>query len=72
MKLNTLIYIICLIMAFVGFIILIVDGCWGDVDTLNFGPTLIIEVITLMIALITMTLDDSGDTIGKILNKNIF
>lgn len=72
MKLNTLIYIICLIMAFVGFIILIVDGCWGDVDILNFGPTLIIEAITLMIALITMILDDSRDTIGKILNKNIF
>lgn len=72
MKLNTLIYIICLIMAFVGFIILIVDGCWGTGDTLNFGPTLIIEAITLMISLITMILDDSRDTIGKILNKNIF
>ena len=74
MKINTLIYVICLILAFVGFIVLIVDTCFGDVETINFGPMLIIEATSLMISFITMILDDSNsdEKIGKILNKNIF
>lgn len=74
MKINTLIYVICLILAFVGFIVLIVDVCFGDVETFNFGPMLIIEVTSLMFSFITMILDDSNsdEKISKILNKNIF
>lgn len=72
MKLNTLIYVICLILAFVGLIILIAGTCYGNVETFNPGPTLIVETISLMITLITIMLDDSDDKIGKILNKNIF
>lgn len=74
MKINTLIYVICLILAFVGFIVLIVDACFVNVETINLGPMLIIEAISLMISFITMILDDSNsdETISKILNKNIF
>ena len=72
MKINTLIYVMCIILAFVGFIVLIVDVCFGDVETFNFGPMLIIEAISLMISFVTMILDDTGEAIGKILNKNIF
>lgn len=72
MKLKTLIYIISLIMAFVGLIILIVGTCYGNSETFNIGPMLIVETISLMIFLITTLLDDSDDKISKILNKNIF
>lgn len=72
MKLKTLIYVISLIMAFVGLIILIVGTCYGNGETFNIGPMLIVETISLMIFLITMLLDDSDDKISKILNKNIF
>ena len=72
MKLNTLIYVICLILAFVGLIILIACTCYGNAETFNIGPMLIVETISLMITLITTLLDDSDYTIGKILNKNIF
>lgn len=72
MKINTLIYVTCIILAFVGFIVLIVDVCFVNVETFNFGPMLIIEAISLMISFVTMILDDTGDAIGKILNKNIF
>lgn len=72
MKLKNLIYMICLIMAFVGLIISIVGTCYGNGETFNIGPTLIVETISLMILLITMLLDDSDEKISKILNKNIF
>ena len=72
MKINTLIYVICLILAFVGLIILIVDACYGDVETLNLGPMFIIETISSMTMFITLLLDNSDEKIGKILNKNIF
>lgn len=72
MKINTLIYVTCIILAFVGFIVLIVDICFVNVETFNFGPMLIIEAISLMISFVTMILDDTGEAIGKILNKNIF
>lgn len=74
MKINTLIYLICLILAFVGLIILIVDTCYGngEMSMSNLGPTIIIEIISIMIMFITLMLDNSDETIGKILNKNIF
>ena len=72
MKLNTLIYMICLIMAFVGLIILIVNTCYGDDEISNLGPTFIIESLASMIMFVTLLLDDSDEKIGKILKKNIF
>lgn len=72
MKINTLIYLICLILAFVGLIIVIAGTCYGNAETFNIGPMLIVETISLMITLITIILDESDDKIGKVLNKNIF